>query len=33
MIQNNEEGWEEMVPKSVAKAVKDDCLFDFPCEV
>lgn len=33
MIQNNEEGWEKMVPKSIAKAVKDDCLFDFPCKV
>lgn len=33
MIQNNEPGWEKMVPDIVAKEVKEKCLFDFPCEV
>jgi len=33
MIQNNEPGWEVMVPKVVASAVKEKCLFEFPCEV
>jgi len=33
MIQNDEPGWEKMVPDVVAKHVKDKCLFDFPCEV
>lgn len=33
MIQNNEEGWEVMVPECVAKEVKEKCLFDFPCEI
>ncbi len=33
MIQNNEPGWEKMVPDVVAKHVKDKCLFEFPCEI
>jgi hypothetical protein len=32
MIQNKEDGWEEMVPDVVAKTVKDKCLFDYPCD-
>jgi hypothetical protein len=31
MIVNNEEGWEKMVPPSVAKAINDKCLFGHPC--
>jgi hypothetical protein len=31
MIQNGEDGWEVMVPESVAKTVKDKCLFGYPC--
>ncbi len=33
MIQEGEEGWEKMVPKSVAKAVMNKCLFGAKCEV
>lgn len=33
MIQNNESGWEEMVPECIVKEVKEKCLFDYPCEV
>ncbi len=33
MIQNKEEGWESMVPDIVAKAVKEECLFDYPCDM
>lgn len=33
MIQNKEEGWEEMVPEVVAKTVKEQCLFEYPCDV
>jgi hypothetical protein len=33
MIINDEPGWEEMVPKSVAKAVKKNCLFGAKCEI
>lgn len=33
MIQNGEEGWEKMVPKSVAKAVKSHCLFGAKCDL
>jgi hypothetical protein len=33
MIQNNEDGWEAMVPEIVAKLVKEKCLFDFPCKI
>lgn len=32
MIKNGEEGWEEMVPDSVAKEVLDKCLFGAKCE-
>ena len=28
MIRNNEDGWEEMVPKVVAKTIKKKSLFD-----
>ena len=31
MIVNNEEGWEEMVPPSVAKTINEKCLFGHPC--
>jgi hypothetical protein len=31
MIVNNEEGWEKMVPPSVAQAINDKCLFGHPC--
>jgi hypothetical protein len=31
MILNNEPGWEQMVPPSVAKAINDKCLFGHPC--
>jgi nicotinamide mononucleotide adenylyltransferase len=31
MIVNNEKGWEEMVPPSVAKTINDNCLFGHPC--
>jgi hypothetical protein len=30
MIQSNEAGWEEMVPESIVKHVKEKCLFDYP---
>jgi hypothetical protein len=33
MIQAGEEGWETMVPETVAKRIKDNCLFGYPCEV
>ncbi len=33
MIQNGEDGWEEMVPETIAKLVKEKCLFDYPCDV
>jgi hypothetical protein len=32
MITNNEVGWEQMVPQSVAKTINDKCLFGHPCE-
>lgn len=31
MIINNEPGWEEMVPPSVAKTINEKCLFGHPC--
>jgi hypothetical protein len=31
MIVNNEPGWEQMVPPSVAKTINDNCLFGHPC--
>ena len=33
MIQNGESGWEQYVPESVAKMIKENCLFGYPCEV
>lgn len=32
MIKSGQEGWEEMVPRQVASAIKEKCLFDYPCE-
>ncbi|MBL7664822.1 MAG: hypothetical protein JNM93_06780 [Bacteriovoracaceae bacterium] len=32
MIQKNEKGWEDMVPKSVAKTINAKCLFGHPCD-
>ena len=32
-IQLGEPGWESMVPASVVKQIKDNCLFGYPCEV
>ncbi len=32
MIQNKEDGWECMVPDLVAEKVKEQCLFDYPCD-
>ena len=31
MISNNEKGWEELVPKKIAKTINDKCLFGHPC--
>ena len=31
MVIGNEEGWEKMVPPSVAKAINEKCLFGHPC--
>ena len=33
MIKAGEPGWENMVPDTVADIVKENCLFDYPCEV
>jgi hypothetical protein len=33
MIQQGEDGWEQMVPDRVAQRIKDYCLFGYPCEV
>ncbi|MDI9881183.1 TonB-dependent receptor [Flectobacillus longus] len=33
MIQSGESGWEDYVPKSVAKMIKENCLFGFPCQL
>lgn len=30
MIKSGEDGWEQYVPKKVASAIKDNCLFDYP---
>jgi hypothetical protein len=30
-IKSNTFGWENSVPEAVAKMIKDNCLFDFPC--
>jgi len=32
MIKNGEEGWERMVPRKVSEAIKEKCLFDYPCK-
>jgi hypothetical protein len=31
MIRGGEDGWEKYVPKKVAAAIKENCLFDYPC--
>ncbi len=31
MIKAGKDGWESMVPEIVEKAIKDKCLFDYPC--
>ena len=31
MIVSNEEGWEKLVPESVAKTINEKCLFGHPC--
>ena len=31
MIKTGKDGWEAMVPEIVEKAIKDKCLFDYPC--
>jgi len=30
LLQNDEEGWEQMVPKNVATLIREKCLFGFP---
>ena len=32
-LKKGEEGWEEFVPPTVADFIKNNCLFDYPCEV
>ena len=32
MIKRDEEGWEKLVPRKVADAIKEKCLFDYPCD-
>ena len=32
MIKRGEDGWEAMVPPEVAEAIKEKCLFEYPCE-
>lgn len=32
MIKSGTEGWEQMVPRKVVSAIKEKCLFDYPCE-
>lgn len=32
-IMENKPGWEECVPEKVAQLVKENCLFDYPCEI
>lgn len=32
-IKDGEDSWEEMVPDIVAKQIKDNCLFEYPCKV
>ena len=33
MIKAGTDGWEEMVPDTVADIIKDNCLFDYPCSI
>lgn len=33
MIKSAEDGWEEMVPETVADIIKENCLFDYPCSI
>ena len=33
LIQRGEDGWESMVPDSVVRQIKENCLFGYPCEV
>ncbi len=33
MIKHGESGWEHMVPDKVADIIKENCLFEYPCEV
>lgn len=33
MVQLGEDGWEYMVPEGVARQIKDNCLFGYPCDV
>lgn len=33
MIKSGEPGWETMVPEKVAEIIKENCLFEYPCEV
>ncbi|MCX6213237.1 TonB-dependent receptor [Spirosoma sp.] len=33
MIQQGEDGWENMVPARVAEQIKTNCLFGYPCEI
>jgi hypothetical protein len=32
-VKSGEDGWEKLVPESVAEIIKDRCLFGFPCVV
>jgi hypothetical protein len=32
MIRADEHGWERLVPATVAKLIKDQCLFNYPCQ-
>lgn len=32
MLQTDEPGWEKMVPARVAKLIREECLFNFPCQ-
>jgi len=32
LIKTGQEGWEKMVPRRVCDAIKEKCLFDYPCK-
>ena len=32
MLQEDEQGWEKMLPSRVANLIKDKCLFNYPCQ-